>query len=699
MIGSIVTTCAALVVGAVITDPTLSALPHASVVESFDRDSLPSNMVQNNVDAVLVPHGEGRALQVHFKQVDWPNVYFTAAERTWNWSAFAGIAVDIYNSESEPVPVCMRVDNKGADGVKFCNTANTIARPGERTTLQVRFNAGDVGPFWGMRGIPVVGPVGHGSTIDPSRITAYQVFLPRPQEPHTLVLDNVRLFGQGASLKELVSFPFVDRFGQYKHADWPGKLKDEQDLEMRRQEEESSLNSAQKFPGRDRFGGWVDGPQLEATGWFRTQNVDGTWWFVTPEGRLFFSVGIDCVATWERTFIEGRETWFDWLPDKEGLYGELFGYASSTHSMAERIGGEGRTFSFYCANLIRKYGDAWKTKWRDTAYARLRAWGFNTIGNWSQADVLAHSPIPFVATANISGDFRRIEGAKGYWGRMPDVFDPKFADAAAASVAGTAKRYGTNPLCLGYFVDNELSWETIRAGTLASPPDQPCRVALIERLKEKYGTIGKLNGAWGTDAEGWDDLHVPGNISAKCAEDLDDFVYAFARRYFHTVKGALRRHAPHQLYLGCRLSSAPPPVVRACADVADVVSFNLYRPSIKRQDWTGENDIGKPVIIGEFHFGALDRGMFHTGLVPTRDQQERAESYVTYVRSVADCPSFVGCHWFQYVDEPITGRFFDGENYNIGFVTVVDSPYPELVAAAKKVHAELYERRWNESRR
>ena len=90
----------------------------------------------------------------------------------------------------------------------------------------------------------------------------------------------------------------------------------------------------------------------------------------------------------------------------------------------------------------------------------------------------------------------------------------------------------------------------------------------------------------------------------------------------------------------------------------------------------------------------MDRGMFHPGLGPTRNQEERAAQYVRYVRSVVDCPSFVGCHWFQYVDEPITGRWFDGENYNIGFVDVTDTPYPELVTAAKKVHAEVYERRY-----
>ena len=58
-----------------------------------------------------------------------------------------------------------------------------------------------------------------------------------------------------------------------------------------------------------------------------------------------------------------------------------------------------------------------------------------------------------------------------------------------------------------------------------------------------------------------------------------------------------------------------------------------------------------------------------------------------------DNPALVGCHWFQYVDEPLTGRSYDGENYNIGFLTVTDTPYPELVAAARAIHRQAYARR------
>ena len=124
-----------------------------------------------------------------------------------------------------------------------------------------------------------------------------------------------------------------------------------------------------------------------------------------------------------------------------------------------------------------------------------------------------------------------------------------------------------------------------------------------------------------------------------------------------------------------------------------MVSFNIYTRGVDLPGWAFTRDLKKPCIIGEFHFGALDRGMLHTGLVGARDQNERAASYQAYVRSVIDHPTFVGCHWFQFVDQPLTGRVHDGENYNIGFLTVTDTPYPEMVAAAKAVHAEAYRRR------
>ena len=85
------------------------------------------------------------------------------------------------------------------------------------------------------------------------------------------------------------------------------------------------------------------------------------------------------------------------------------------------------------------------------------------------------------------------------------------------------------------------------------------------------------------------------------------------------------------------------------------------------------HELGKPALIGEFHFGSVDRGLFWEGLVGVGRESERGPAYARYVRGVADNPDFVGAHWFQYLDEPLTGRTLDGENAHIGFVTVADS--------------------------
>ncbi len=82
--------------------------------------------------------------------------------------------------------------------------------------------------------------------------------------------------------------------------------------------------------------------------------------------------------------------------------------------------------------------------------------------------------------------------------------------------------------------------------------------------------------------------------------------------------------------------------------------------------------------------------MFHTGLVRTANQAERAAAYAGYVRSGLGNPHVVGTHWFQFCDQPTTGRG-DGENYQIGLVDICDTPYPETIRAVREVGTTMYE--------
>ncbi len=71
-----------------------------------------------------------------------------------------------------------------------------------------------------------------------------------------------------------------------------------------------------------------------------------------------------------------------------------------------------------------------------------------------------------------------------------------------------------------------------------------------------------------------------------------------------------------------------------------------------------------------------------------RDLAERGTAYRFYVEQAAAFPAFIGSSWFQWVDQPCTGRM-DGENYNIGLVDVTGRPYVDLVEAMRTTHRRL----------
>jgi hypothetical protein len=143
------------------------------------------------------------------------------------------------------------------------------------------------------------------------------------------------------------------------------------------------------------------------------------------------------------------------------------------------------------------------------------------------------------------------------------------------------------------------------------------------------------------------------------------------------------------LNLGLRFGGSASDEIIKASKGFDVFSFNNYGYVVNTNTIKRIYDLtGLPMIIGEFHFGVPERGLA-PGLAQTVNQQERGIAYSFYVENAAANPAIIGTHWFQWVDQPSTGRN-DGENYNIGFVDVTDQPYDELVNAARQTFAKLY---------
>jgi hypothetical protein len=627
---------------------------------------------------------------------------------TSDWRGYGSLVMDATNTSLAPVRFSFEARDKTGAATKG-RTWSALA-PAQRVLLALSMDA-PLPEKMGMQAEPPIEPFralwADHLPVDLTRMESIAIFMNKLAEPRTMVFSEIRL-GPAVSYEKI-----SDRFGQYTRADWPGRVKDEADLRSQSAAEQAELKARPALPERDEYGGWAAGPKLKATGYFRTEKHDGKWWLVTPGGHLFFSVGLDTVSVVEgSTIVEGRERMFEWLPGEgQSLAGHYQSIKSWLASEQEPLH---RAFNFYTANLERKYGKDWYASWQAITLARLPAWGFNTIGNWSDPRLCDMKEIPYVGTLEVHGEMQRISGIPPFADlRIYDTFDPRFAPAVDQSVRALALERRDDPWLIGYFVDNELPWGfmqnertryALALAVLSLGPGSPAKRALVAQLKTRHGGIDQFNAAWHAHLTSWDELlqkpyQLEGELTAASRRDMSAFVTEFALRYFRTIRETLKKYDPNHLYLGCRFawlvnedsSWTTPEVEDVAARYCDVISFNVYLPRIDSR-WDFLKRLGKPAIIGEFNFGAPDTGMFNPGVAPTSSQVERARMFQAYMRSVAGNPAFVGCHWFQYIDEPTTGRD-DGENINTGIVTITDTAYPEMVIAAKAVNAQVYQLR------
>lgn len=481
--------------------------------------------------------------------------------------------------------------------------------------------------------------------------------------------------------------PLLDELGQYTLQDWQTRSRSAAEVTARLQAQYAAASGHQLPEHTSRWGGWL-GRRFEASGFFSTINDGQRWWLVDPDGYAFWSAGLDCVSVDTAANYQGLENALGWLPEAEGDYQAIF----------SRRRGEAPHINYLAANFIRAFGaQEWHEKWASITLGELRRMGFNTVANWSDWRIARQAGVPYVRPLSQLDEYiPRGSTLKMVYRDFPDVFHPDFHQLCA-DFAEQLRETADDPAFIGYFLMNEPTWgfaqETPAAGMLYNTADCFARQALSRHLFDKYNSPQALATAWGmpvtlaTIAEGrWEQALTPA-----AQADLAEFSGVMVERLLGGLSQACKAVDFNHLNLGARYYTVPPAWALEGMRHFDVFSMNCYRKSVPADEVERISSLlNQPVMIGEWHFGALDAGLPASGIGHVPDQPARGQAYRYYLENAAALPACIGTHYFILYDQSALGRF-DGENYNIGFLDVCNRPYEPLADAARLSHERMYE--------
>jgi len=466
----------------------------------------------------------------------------------------------------------------------------------------------------------------------------------------------------------------VDEMGQKSICDWPGKTKSAAEMKERILAELASPAPVPADSSRSKWGGDLSRKLTEGTGWFTLEYADGRYWLADPDGYAFFSAGLDCVGIDGDCNLEGIRCLAGEIPP------ESRGWVRENY------------FSWHRHNLWTVFGDDYYDRWQELTARRMVKWGFNTVACWSDIGFAEKYDIPHVT---IMHGYPKTETY--IFRDFPDTLSPEFEKNADEWAKQILRHRDVHSL-IGYFLGNEPQWAfvnnlNIGARALECEQSSWCRRGLIEFMREKYGTVEELNRIWGSSYESFEDMDRPVSTlrftdEAKAA--MDEFSAVMIREYIRIPSEAIRKYDPHHLNLGIRYAWLSSKVLASGSEYTDVFSFNSYTMDPTDMIENFASLVGKPVMIGEFHFGALDRGMDATGIRGVTTQAERGAAYRYYLHKAASHPMCLGAHYFTLNDQAYLGRF-DGENYQIGIIDTTQRPYEDFEAGIMQTHGEIYD--------
>ena len=409
------------------------------------------------------------------------------------------------------------------------------------------------------------------------------------------------------------------------------------------------LDEKTRPPALSPYGGRQD-LKFKATGFFRIEKTLARTWLVDPDGCAFLSVGVNTFRCVPPDIPEDEVRPFYKSPEE----------------------------------------------WAETEAKRLREYGVNTAGAWSDDERLRKSGEriayctlrwpgrydtgPLTEFSIRHGIGVKVPGHHHFQAGIWPVFTPAFAKYVEEEHAVGLASVKDDPWLMGWFLDNELTLPSLE-GCLAYQGDDPnllptrevAKKWLAERHADSRAKITRM------DEDAWAG-------------------YVFGQ-YLSVVVPVLRKHDPNHLVLGPRLFSSSlesKPVFEAVGRYCDAVSVHIYgsfdAPAGAMANWAKWS--GKPVLVTEFYAKGADTEYTNTTdagyLVPT--QADRGRYYENFALGCLRQPQCIGWHWHSYMDNDPRKREFRGDlnHENRGLVTTGFKPYEPCVRLMSRLNHLVY---------
>lgn len=394
----------------------------------------------------------------------------------------------------------------------------------------------------------------------------------------------------------------------------------------------------------NKYGSLTTG-RRDSTGFFRVEKIGDRWWVIDPDGYQNIQTVINSLRP------GGSER-------NKRVFSERFGNMS---------------------------------RWMEVTADSLVYYGFTGAGSWSDISSIRENndkssfQLSYTPNLNFMSSYGRIRGGTyqlpgniGYPNQCIFVFDPDF-ETFCDTHAQQVLQYAGDKNLVGFFSDNELPLST--------------------RNLEGYLTLKNKSDPGYIAAKEW--LDQKGKSEKEITDDdRSEFAGYVAERYFRIVSSALKKYAPHHLYLGSRLHGEAKnvmPIIESAGKYCDVVSINYYG------SWTPDAQLmkqweeisGRPFMITEFYTKAMDAGLANTtgAGFTVHTQEDRGYAYQHFCLSLLESKACVGWHYFKYQDNDPTATNVDPSNIdsNKGIVNNDFEYYDRLLELMKEMHVNRYQ--------